>query len=191
MNQHRLTIETLPLHAYQNLNFAVFMKDLKGSYLWGNSFFINKSAGFKSLSDIYNKQDHHFSWHHYAQELRTNDRILFESGQSLAVYEQILRHDNQIVNIISKKNPVFDKEYNLIGLIGSSIELPQSNSLQVLSQRENQILLELSQGYTYKQIAKKLGLSPRTIEAHINHSKQKLNVKTRTELLVQFLQKYQ
>ncbi|HAT2049016.1 TPA: helix-turn-helix transcriptional regulator [Legionella pneumophila] len=190
MTQQILYLESLPLHAYQDLNLAVFIKNLKGYYLWGNGFFISKSAGFKSLSEIYNKQDYHFAWHHYADALRTNDQLLFESGQSLSAYEQVLRHDGTIVNIVSKKSPLFDKELNPIGLIGFSIELPQSNIIQTLTPREYNTLLLLSEGHTDKQTAKKLGISPRTVEAHINNSKQKLGVKTRAELIAQFSRKH-
>ncbi|MCZ4721530.1 LuxR C-terminal-related transcriptional regulator [Legionella pneumophila] len=189
MTQQILYLESLPVHAYQDLNFAVFVKNLKGCYLWGNSFFISKSAGYKSLSEIYNKQDYHFAWHYYADQLRKNDQMLFENGESLSAYEQVLRHDGTIVNIVSKKSPLFDKELNLIGLVGFSIELPQSN-VHILTPREYNTLLLLSEGYTDKQTAKKLGISPRTVEAHINNSKQKLGVKTRAELIAQFSRKH-
>ncbi|HAT4486864.1 TPA: LuxR C-terminal-related transcriptional regulator [Legionella pneumophila] len=190
MTQQILYLESLPVHAYQDLNFAIFVKNLNGCYLWGNGFFISKSAGFQSLSEIYHKQDHHFVWHHYADQLRKNDQMLFENGESLSAYEQILRHDGTIVNIISKKSPLFDKGLNIIGLVGFSIELPQSNIIKALTPREYEVLSVLSDGYTDKQIAKKLSISPRTVEAHINNSKQKLSVKTRAELIAQFSRVY-
>ncbi|HAT8759615.1 TPA: hypothetical protein JBA34_16440 [Legionella pneumophila] len=115
--------------------------------------------------------------------------MLFENGESLSAYEQVLRHDGTIVNIVSKKSPLFDKELNLIGLVGFSIELPQSN-VHILTPREYNTLLLLSEGYTDKQTAKKLGISPRTVEAHINNSKQKLGIKTRAELIAQFSRKH-
>ncbi|HAT9060318.1 TPA: PAS sensor protein [Legionella pneumophila subsp. pneumophila] len=186
----KMYLESLPVQAYQDLNFAIFVKNLKGCYLWGNDFFISKSAGLKSLSEIYNKQDYHFAWHYFADQLRKNDQILFENGESLSAYEQVLRHDGTIVNIVSKKSPLFDRELNLIGLVGFSIELPQSNIIQTLTLREYEILSILSEGYTDKQTAKKLGISPRTVEAHINNSKQKLGVKTRAELIAQFSRKH-
>ncbi|HAT8894439.1 TPA: helix-turn-helix transcriptional regulator [Legionella pneumophila] len=190
MTQQILYLESLPVHAYQDLNFAIFVKNLKGCYLWGNGFFISKSAGFKSLSEIYHKQDYHFAWHYYADQLRKNDQMLFENGESLSAHEQVLRYDGTIVNIVTKKSPLFDKELNLIGLVGFSIELPQSNIIQVLTSREYEVLSILSEGYTDKQTAKKLGISPRTVEAHINNSKQKLGVKTRAELITQFSRKH-
>ncbi|MBA2657312.1 MAG: hypothetical protein H0U70_10100 [Tatlockia sp.] len=185
MTQHNLYLESLAVHAYQDLNLAVFIKNLQGCYLWANRFFFSKSAGLKSL-EVYNKKDYHFAWHHYADELRANDGLLFESGQSLSAYEQVLRHDGSIVDIVSKKTPLFDKSLNLIGLIGFSLELPKSSIAQTLTPRERGTLLLLSEGYTDKQTAKKLDLSPRTVETHINNAKRKLGIKTRAQLLVQF-----
>ncbi|MBA2711593.1 MAG: hypothetical protein H0U57_13515 [Tatlockia sp.] len=186
MVQQNLCLESLAVYAYQDLNLAVFIKNLQGSYLWANRFFISKSAGLGSLAEVYNKKDYHFAWHHYADELRANDGLLFESGQSLSAYERILRHDGSIVDIVSKKTPLFDKGLNLIGLIGFSLELPKSPIAQTLTSRERDILLLLSEGYTDKQTAKKLDLSPRTVETHINNAKRKLGIKTRAQLLVQF-----
>ena len=72
----------------------------------------------------------------------------------------------------------FNHDKNLIGLIGFSIELPRSSDIQILSPREYDVVLLLSEGRTDKQIAKKWGNSPRTIESHILNAKRKLNVTT-------------
>ncbi|KTD56757.1 LuxR family transcriptional regulator [Legionella santicrucis] len=159
-------LESLPLQAYQTLNFAIFVKNTNGSYIWANHFFINKSAGFAALSEIYNKQDHHFSWHHYADALKANDNILFESGEDLSAHERILRHDGSIVDIVSRKSPLFDEDHNLIGLIGFSMELPKSTIEKILTPREHTVISLLAEGCTDKQTAKTLDISPRTVEAH-------------------------
>lgn len=183
-------LESLPLHAYQDLNLAVFVKNLKGCYLWANQFFIKQSAGLESLNEVYNKQDYHFSWHHYADLLRMNDQLLFESRSSLSSYERIRRYDHTVVDILTKKSPLFDREHHLVGLIGFSMELPNSSSIQTLTPREYNTVSLLSKGYTDKQTAKKLGISPRTVEAHINHAKQKLDVTTRSELIAVFSRRH-
>ena len=172
------------------INFAIFIKDLKGYYLWGNDFFLHQSAGLHSLQEIRNKQDYDFPWHSYASHLRNNDELLFDRAESICAHEKILRHDGSAINIISKKNHLLDKERQIIGLIGFSMELPSIHGIQTLTPRERNILLLLCEGYTDKQTAKKLNISPRTVEAHINHSKQKLNVKTRSELIALFSKSY-
>ncbi|HET9724306.1 MAG TPA: response regulator transcription factor [Actinomycetota bacterium] len=51
----------------------------------------------------------------------------------------------------------------------------------VLTQRELQILELLSRGVTVKQVATRLGLSPRTVETHISKLYRKLGVRNRVQ----------
>ena len=51
----------------------------------------------------------------------------------------------------------------------------------VLTQRELQILELLSRGVTVKQVASRLGLSPRTVETHISKLYRKLGVRNRVQ----------
>jgi DNA-binding NarL/FixJ family response regulator len=56
-----------------------------------------------------------------------------------------------------------------------------------LSVREEQILLLLSQGYSNKLIADKLGLSIDTVCSHLKHVFGKLHVNSRTEAVVRYM----
>ena len=56
-----------------------------------------------------------------------------------------------------------------------------------LSIREEQILLQLSQGYSNKQIADKLELSIDTVCTHLKHVFNKLQVRSRTEAVVRYM----
>lgn len=55
-----------------------------------------------------------------------------------------------------------------------------------LTPRQEQCLYYLSQGQTFKQIGRFLGLSPRTIEFYFSRLKEKSGYKSREELIVQF-----
>jgi DNA-binding NarL/FixJ family response regulator len=59
----------------------------------------------------------------------------------------------------------------------------QNKELQKLSEREKEILSELSQGLRYKEIADKLFLSTETVRTHIRNIYEKLQVNSRTEAL--------
>jgi len=56
-----------------------------------------------------------------------------------------------------------------------------------LSIREEQILVLLSQGYSNKMIADKLGLSIDTVCSHLKHVYNKLHVSSRTEAVVRYM----
>lgn len=55
-----------------------------------------------------------------------------------------------------------------------------------LSRRENEILVLLSKGLRYKEIAAQLFISIETVRTHIRNIYEKLQVKTRTEALSRF-----
>lgn len=56
-----------------------------------------------------------------------------------------------------------------------------------LTTREEQILVQLSQGYSNKQIAEKLGVSIDTVCSHLKHVFGKLHVSSRTEAVVRYM----
>ena len=54
--------------------------------------------------------------------------------------------------------------------------------ISILSKREKEVALLLKDGLTYKDIAQKLEITPRTVKAHAQSSYIKLNVKDRLSL---------
>jgi DNA-binding NarL/FixJ family response regulator len=60
--------------------------------------------------------------------------------------------------------------------------LPAESPLQSLSNREIEVFEMIGQGLTTMQIARRLELSPKTIETHREKIKQKLNLKNSAEL---------
>lgn len=56
-----------------------------------------------------------------------------------------------------------------------------------LSPREQEVLDLLSQGFLYKEIADKLGISYETVHTYIRRIYEKLQVRTRTEAVAKFL----
>jgi DNA-binding NarL/FixJ family response regulator len=60
---------------------------------------------------------------------------------------------------------------------------------EALSQREQEVLDLLSQGFLYKEIAEKLGISYETVHTYIRRIYEKLQVRTRTEAVAKFLKR--
>ena len=58
-----------------------------------------------------------------------------------------------------------------------------------LSAREQEVLNLLSQGFFYKEIADKLGISYETVHTYIRRIYEKLQVRTRTEAVAKFLRR--
>jgi DNA-binding NarL/FixJ family response regulator len=64
---------------------------------------------------------------------------------------------------------------------------PATSPAENLSQREQEVLDCLSQGFLYKEIADKLGISYETVHTYIRRIYEKLQVRTRTEAVAKFL----
>lgn len=70
---------------------------------------------------------------------------------------------------------------SVLGVRGAGVD--PFESLKRLSDREMQVLNLIGSGLTVQQIAEQLFLSPKTVEAHREHIKRKLNLSTSREVL--------
>lgn len=59
----------------------------------------------------------------------------------------------------------------------------EAESIEVLSNRENEILILLSKGLLYKEIADQLSIATNTVRQHIHKIYEKLHVQNRTEAI--------
>jgi DNA-binding NarL/FixJ family response regulator len=66
---------------------------------------------------------------------------------------------------------------------------PSNQATENLSPREQEVLDCLSQGFLYKEIAEKLGISYETVHTYIRRIYEKLQVRTRTEAVAKFLRR--
>jgi DNA-binding NarL/FixJ family response regulator len=64
---------------------------------------------------------------------------------------------------------------------------PDSVPDEKLSQREEEILQQLSKGYSTKEIADHSSISVNTVRTHLQHIYEKLHVRSRTEAVLKFL----
>ena len=72
----------------------------------------------------------------------------------------------------------------------ASATLPQpSEPSEELSPREKEVLDLLSQGFMYKEISDKLGISFETVRTYIRRIYEKLHVRTRTEAVAKALRR--
>lgn len=58
----------------------------------------------------------------------------------------------------------------------------QLEVIDQLTPREREVVMLIAQGYTYRQVASKLGMKVKTLETHMAHIFQKLGVATRAEV---------
>jgi DNA-binding CsgD family transcriptional regulator len=90
------------------------------------------------------------------------------------IFELIQPHLTNYYNILLKMDQLAKKQ--------AYMELV--NDCKSLSKRETEVAVLLCQKLTMLEIATKLMLSPRTVQTHIEHIKEKLGVRTRRELIL-------
>ncbi len=70
----------------------------------------------------------------------------------------------------------------LVRVVGGNKDEWKISPMESLSDRELEVFEEIGHGFTTRQIAHKLSLSPKTIETYRENLKQKLNLRNATEL---------
>jgi DNA-binding NarL/FixJ family response regulator len=63
-----------------------------------------------------------------------------------------------------------------------SVPEPKDAELDQLTAREREVLQHIARGYMYKEIAQRLGISAKTVEAHVSAVLRKLQLSSRHEL---------
>jgi two-component system, NarL family, response regulator NreC len=70
-----------------------------------------------------------------------------------------------------------------------SVKLGNQDTFNLLSDREKEVLTLIAKGYANKEIAEKLSISVKTVETHKGNLMEKLQMKTRPELVAFALKK--
>jgi RNA polymerase sigma factor (sigma-70 family) len=68
------------------------------------------------------------------------------------------------------------------GVPGAGVEAEEDRELDQLTPREREVLRHIARGYMYKEVAQRLGISVKTVEAHVSAVLRKLQLSSRHEL---------
>lgn len=171
-------------------------------------------AGAKLMDEVLGKTDADFPWEKYTNYYRNHELDALNGKIYSAIHPSKDALAREIL-IFNTKAPRYDKEEKIVGLVGHVIEIVNPNMLQLnhllkqtdivhseqkyivgknpewikLTCREEEILFYLLRGKSAKVMAKILGISPRTVEVHIDHLRFKFNCKTKNELFAQAIEK--
>jgi len=170
-------------------------------------------AGFKSIDDGYGKTsfDLRCKAAEYAEWFCQQDSLAFQK-QLLRSIDVNYYSDGNIHFFITDKTPIRDNQNKVIGLSGSAAEIKQAQllkwlqaftqsnnhlqkkssepqslsisfSFENLTRRQSECLFYLIRGKSAKSIANILSISPRTVESHIQATKEKLKCYNKQELI--------
>ena len=184
---------------------AIGFKDRFSTYLGGNQQ-LASGMGYSKPLDIVGIKDTDIKSDMvaFADKFISDDKAVMSSGErqhiDIGLYDGILRAT------LSTKKTLINANLEVIGTVFSRTELKSTitgklfgNSLAIkspryyaiggqygdynLSKRETDTLFYVIRGYTAKEIAQKLDVSPKTIEYYIEQLKNKLNCSKKSELI--------
>jgi DNA-binding NarL/FixJ family response regulator len=72
----------------------------------------------------------------------------------------------------------------VLDAFGSEIEVANDPEIDQLTVREKEVLRLIARGYTYKEVAKRLSISVKTVETHVSAVLRKLQLSNRHELTI-------
>jgi len=70
----------------------------------------------------------------------------------------------------------------VLDAFGSTLIAPEDPELDQLTPREKEGLRQIARGYSYKQVARRLSISIKTVETHVSSVLRKLQLSNRYEL---------
>ena len=70
----------------------------------------------------------------------------------------------------------------VLDAFAGEVEQPVDPELDLLTQREREVLRHIARGYAYKQVARRLDISIKTVETHVSSVLRKLQLSNRHEL---------
>jgi len=70
----------------------------------------------------------------------------------------------------------------VLDAFGQSIPVASDPELDQLTPREREVLRQIARGYAYKQVARRLSISVKTVETHVSSVLRKLQLSSRHEL---------
>jgi len=166
--------------------YAAYRKSSQGHYLEVNDDLL-KAAGVDSINDIIGLKDADLPWHQMAASYSKNDQLVYRTRQTHVFYEPCLYMGRpQIYR--ATKTPIIGPTGKIIGIYGISIPITD-RCLIPLTKQQTACLRQLALGKTHKQIANELGLAQKTVEHYLEAIKIKLNCKTRSELILQAIER--
>ncbi|CDZ78385.1 DNA-binding transcriptional activator UhpA [Legionella massiliensis] len=185
---------------------AIGFKDKNSVYLGGNQL-LASTMGFAKPQDIVGMKDTDIKSEMvvFADKFVKEDKEVMLTGERQHI--DIGRYNDGLLRAtLSTKKVILAANQAIIGTAFSRVELKSSilkklldKSLNIkfplyytiarqygeynLNKRETESLFYLMRGYTAKEIAQRLGLSPKTIEYHIEQLKNKLGCSKKSELV--------
>ncbi len=192
---------------FEHLNLYVWAKDRNFRYTFCNENYA-RVAGLDSPHQIVNKKDEDLPWRVQADHFRSVNQQVFDGHARINVPEVEIMID-KVADLLVTESQLLKNNGECIGLIGSAVDItgqrlekktgyfdPQHGRYYLgetfdniyLTWREVEIMKRILLGETSKQAGKNLGISPKTVESHIDNIKIKLQSPSKGDIIATAIQ---
>ncbi|MCR9191603.1 MAG: ATP-binding protein [Gammaproteobacteria bacterium] len=108
---------------------SIYWKDVN-SVITGSNLAHTKLTGFDRPEEVIGKTDYDFLWKDQANEIIKNDQKIMASKKGLKFEESATLRDGTIHTFFSAKEPLYDKDRHIIGVIGVSVDITELKETQ-------------------------------------------------------------
>ncbi|OGT60429.1 MAG: hypothetical protein A3F14_00295 [Gammaproteobacteria bacterium RIFCSPHIGHO2_12_FULL_43_28] len=191
-----------------HLNLYIWAKDKSFRYLYCNEHYA-EAAGLESPNQIIGKTDEQLPWRKLANYFKAGDYGVLQ-GQARTNTAESSDTINNITDILVSENQLLNNSGKCIGLVGSFIDITGKQLVKkagkydsvnnrfyldeedfnnaYLAGREIEVFKKLLLGYSARQIAEVIKISPKTVESYIDSIKLKLQAKSKGEIIATAIQ---
>ena len=187
----------------EQLNLYIWAKDKNYRYIYCNENYA-MAAGIDSPHQIIGKSDDQMPWRHLADFFKAGDYGVLQGNIRINAVE-VSDTLNKVKDILVTENILLDSHGESIGVVGSFVDITGKQLIKkaghydafnkryylgeedfedtYLTGREIIVFKRILLGYSAQQIAQTLKISPKTIEGYMENIKNKLQAKSRGEII--------
>jgi PAS domain S-box-containing protein len=123
-----LSTKSLLENILNSIPIRVFWKDVQGKYIGANNLFL-QDAKIDSKEEIIGKTDFELPWAKFeAQDYVDDDNYVKETKKpKLNIIETQTTPDGKFIHLNTSKVPLFDKDKNIIGVLGLYEDITQKS----------------------------------------------------------------
>ncbi len=116
----------------ESKNINLFWKDKERRFLGANEKFL-ATYGFASVAAILGKTDEEMGWHIDDEPFRDEEQRVLENGEVISNHIGRCIIQGVAHNILSSKEPLYDQDGNIIGLVGFFVDMDAVNEPENIS----------------------------------------------------------
>ncbi len=115
---------------------SIYWKDLNGCYLGCNDAMLEMLG----MTSVVGKSDFDMPWADSAHVLRENDKKVIELNAPLEIEETVKLASGEEVVTLSRKAPLYDEHDQIIGIIGTSLNITQRKEIESKLKQAQEIM---------------------------------------------------